>query len=130
MLSHMEELLDAYADGDIADIQLWTLLLQVLGKSFEVDDGGMSTYFLLQPLTILTSHNISLLDRTAPSPSDSSSHLPNPSLPHRHPTTKDPDLISPINNFRTGFEVSQFVNLPDDAFRRSSNSYGGFEDPR
>lgn len=42
MMPHIEELLDAYADGDIEDVGLWTLLMGVLAKSFEVDDGGGS----------------------------------------------------------------------------------------
>jgi len=45
MLPHIEELLDSYADGEIADEPLWTLLVRVLGKSFDVDDGGTSLTF-------------------------------------------------------------------------------------
>jgi hypothetical protein len=44
MMPHIEELLDAYADGDIEDVGLWTLLMGVLAKSFEVDDGGGSFF--------------------------------------------------------------------------------------
>lgn len=40
LLPHIEELLPAYAAGEIDDEALWTLLLQVLAKSYEVDDGG------------------------------------------------------------------------------------------
>lgn len=40
LLPHIEELLPAYASGSIEDEALWTLLLEVLAKSYEVDDGG------------------------------------------------------------------------------------------
>jgi len=40
LMPHIEELLQAYAEESIKDETLWTLLIQVLGKSFEVDEGG------------------------------------------------------------------------------------------
>jgi U3 small nucleolar RNA-associated protein 10 len=43
LLPHIEELLPAFANGSIQDEALWTLLLEVLAKSYEVDDGGKST---------------------------------------------------------------------------------------
>lgn len=49
LLPHIEELLPAYAEGSIQDEALWTLLMQVLAKSFEVDDGGESTLPLSYP---------------------------------------------------------------------------------
>lgn len=47
LLPHIEELLPAYDRGEIDDVPLWTLLLEVLGKSFEVDDGCKSSYIAL-----------------------------------------------------------------------------------
>lgn len=41
----------AYASGSIQDEALWTLLLQVLAKSYEVDDGGESPGSLQSILT-------------------------------------------------------------------------------
>lgn len=49
LLPHIEELLPAYASGTIQDEALWTLLLEVLAKSYEVDDGGKS--ILSEPAT-------------------------------------------------------------------------------
>jgi len=46
LLPHIEELLPAYASGSIEDEALWTLLLEVLAKSYEVDDGGEHSYEL------------------------------------------------------------------------------------
>ncbi|WWD20373.1 hypothetical protein CI109_104849 [Kwoniella shandongensis] len=43
LLPHIQELLPAYASGEIADFALWKLLLEVLGKSFEVDEGAFYT---------------------------------------------------------------------------------------
>ncbi|WVQ66419.1 uncharacterized protein L199_004599 [Kwoniella botswanensis] len=43
LLPHIQELLPAYAEGSIKDEQLHTLLLDVLGKSFEVDEGSYWT---------------------------------------------------------------------------------------
>lgn len=40
LLPHIEELLPAYAQDEIKDEDLWTLLFEVLAKSYEVDDGG------------------------------------------------------------------------------------------
>ncbi|WVF68418.1 hypothetical protein IAT40_003183 [Kwoniella sp. CBS 6097] len=40
LLPHIQELLPAYAAGQIEDRPLHTLLLEVLAKSFEVDDGA------------------------------------------------------------------------------------------
>ncbi|OCF41969.1 hypothetical protein I317_04161 [Kwoniella heveanensis CBS 569] len=40
LLPHIQELLPAYAAGDIEDQALHTLLLDVLSKSFEVDEGA------------------------------------------------------------------------------------------
>ena len=54
LLPHIEELLPAYASGTIQDEALWTLLLEVLAKSYEVDDGGMSTASKHRPRPILT----------------------------------------------------------------------------
>jgi U3 small nucleolar RNA-associated protein 10 len=51
LLPHIEELLPAYASGEIKDEALWTLLLEVLAKSYEVDDGGESSYY-----TVLFTH--------------------------------------------------------------------------
>ncbi|KAK8849743.1 hypothetical protein IAR55_005078 [Kwoniella newhampshirensis] len=43
LLPHIQELLPAYASGEIKDLPLWTLLLDVVAKSFEVDDGAFYT---------------------------------------------------------------------------------------
>nr|XP_019043454.1 hypothetical protein I302_08031 [Kwoniella bestiolae CBS 10118]OCF22384.1 hypothetical protein I302_08031 [Kwoniella bestiolae CBS 10118] len=43
LLPHIQELLPAYAEGFIKDQPLHTLLLDVLGKSFEVDEGAYWT---------------------------------------------------------------------------------------
>jgi len=53
LLPHLEELLSAYSRDSITDTSLWTLLVRVLGKSFEVDDGAYwteSLYLRLIPL--------------------------------------------------------------------------------
>ena len=43
LLPHIDELLTAFANGEILDRGLWTLVLSVLKKSFEVDDGAYWT---------------------------------------------------------------------------------------
>lgn len=37
---HIDELLPAFAEGTITDQAFWTLLLKLLAKSFEVDEGA------------------------------------------------------------------------------------------
>ncbi|WRT69783.1 uncharacterized protein IL334_006774 [Kwoniella shivajii] len=52
LLPHIQELLPAYAQGEIQDEALHSLLLDVLGKSFEVDEGSYWTdalYLTLLP---------------------------------------------------------------------------------
>lgn len=43
LLPHIRELLPAFATGSVRSEPLWTLLLNVLGKSFEVDSGAFWT---------------------------------------------------------------------------------------
>jgi U3 small nucleolar RNA-associated protein 10 len=43
MLPHIEELLPAYSKGEITDENLLNLLLDVLAKSFDVDEGAFWT---------------------------------------------------------------------------------------
>ncbi|WWC92888.1 uncharacterized protein L201_007850 [Kwoniella dendrophila CBS 6074] len=55
LLPHIQELLLAYSEGSIEDEQLHKLLLDVLGKSFEVDEGVYWTdqlYLQILPLLI------------------------------------------------------------------------------
>ena len=81
LLPLIEELLPAFADGTIYDETLWTLLLDVLSKSFDVDDGAFWTealYLKIIPLLItqlplFPSHNPSPTTRTLASLAGSTS---------------------------------------------------------
>lgn len=65
LLPHLEELLSAYSSGNITDPELWTLLIRVLGKSFEVDDGAYWTEQLYTRLIPLLTAQIPVFpDRT------------------------------------------------------------------
>lgn len=60
LLPHIEELLSAYAANEISDPDLWALLIRVLGKSFEVDDGAYWTEALYQKLIPLLAAQIAV----------------------------------------------------------------------
>jgi len=68
LLPHIYELLPAYADGSLTDISLWTLLLEVLGKSFEVDDGAYWTDDLQLKLIPMIISQLTLFPDMTPSP--------------------------------------------------------------
>lgn len=72
ILPHLEELLPAYQDGQITDEPLLLLILDVLAKSFDVDEGAFWTDALhLEIIPLL----VNLLDTPLSSSSDISSHL-------------------------------------------------------
>lgn len=68
LLPHIEELLPAFVDGSLTDTSLWTLLLNVLGRSFEVDDGAYWTDALQLKLIPLLVDQLSLFPDITPSP--------------------------------------------------------------
>jgi U3 small nucleolar RNA-associated protein 10 len=71
LLPHIEELLPAYVDGEATDPELWTLLVRVLGKSFEVDEGAFWTEALYLKLIPLLTAQIGVFpDRTRLSTSE------------------------------------------------------------
>ena len=77
MMPHIEELLPAYAKGEITDENLLTLLLDVLAKSFDVDEGAYWT----DGLTIkLIPQLVALID----SPITASTTLTSISTPAEH----------------------------------------------
>lgn len=49
-MPHIEELIPAYANGEITDIPLLNLLLDLLGRSFDIDDGAYWTEAAYQKL--------------------------------------------------------------------------------
>lgn len=72
LFPHVEELLPAYQDGQITDEPLLILLLDVLSKSFEVDEGAFWTdasHLAMIPLLV------NLLDTPLCASSEVSSHL-------------------------------------------------------
>lgn len=77
MLPHVEELLPAYANGEITDDSLLNLLLDVLAKSFDVDEGA---YWTDAAYTKLVPSLVSLID----SPVTSSTSLTSVSTPAEH----------------------------------------------
>ena len=68
LLPHINELLPAYVDGTIHDEPLWTLLLDVLGKSFDVDDGAFWNDAILLKLLPLLVAQLPLFPDITPSP--------------------------------------------------------------
>ena len=71
MVPQVEDLLPAYADGEATDPELWTLLVRVLGKSFEVDEGAFWTEALYLKLIPLLTAQIGVFpDRTRLSTSE------------------------------------------------------------
>jgi len=77
MLPHIEELLPAYANGEINDEHLLNLLLDVLAKSFDVDEGA---YWTDGAYTKLVPSLVSLID----SPVTSATSLTSASSPAEH----------------------------------------------
>jgi len=68
VLPHIEELLPAFVDSSLSDTSLWTLILDVLGKSFEVDDGAYWTDALQLKLIPLLVYQLPLFPEHTPSP--------------------------------------------------------------
>ncbi|CAD6568277.1 MAG: snoRNA-binding rRNA-processing protein utp10, partial [Tremellales sp. Tagirdzhanova-0007] len=68
LLPHIEELLPGFADGSLKNTSLWTLLLNVLGKSFEVDDGAFWTDALHLKMIPLLVGQLALFPDLATSP--------------------------------------------------------------
>ncbi len=67
-MPHIEELLPVFADGSLKDTSLWTLLLDVLGKSYEVDDGAFWTDTLHLKLIPLLVDQLPLFPEISTSP--------------------------------------------------------------
>lgn len=68
LLPHIQELLPAFASGSVRSEPLWTLLLNVLGKSFEVDSGAFWTDALETELLPQLVAQVPLFLSIAPSP--------------------------------------------------------------
>lgn len=68
LFPHIQELLPAFASGSVRSEPLWTLLLNVLGKSFEVDSGAFWTDALEIELLPQLVAQVPLFLPIAPSP--------------------------------------------------------------
>lgn len=68
LLPHIEELFPAFAEGLLTDTSLWTLLLDVLDKSFEVDDGAFWTDALQLKVVPTLVDQLPLFSDVSPSP--------------------------------------------------------------
>ncbi|KAK4685034.1 U3 small nucleolar RNA-associated protein 10, partial [Tremellales sp. Uapishka_1] len=75
LLPHIEELLPAYADETLTDLPLWTLLLDVLSRSYEVDEGAYWTDALNLRLIPLLVAQLSLFPEITSSPSSPVSNV-------------------------------------------------------
>ena len=54
MIQAFTDLLESFSESEEADPELWSSLVQVLGKSFEVDEAGTTVQSSFAPPSVLS----------------------------------------------------------------------------